>query len=88
MENTSFNKNTVPFISLCYFKGIQTEVSEKFCWTEFLKSSGTVTASVGCHSCDTLCSMSDLIIHRPHCGQFSGLFIYLIILHSVQNLSQ
>lgn len=29
-----------------YFKGIHTEVTEKFCWAEFLKSSGTVTASV------------------------------------------
>lgn len=28
------------------FKGIHTEVTEKFCWAEFLKSSGTVTASV------------------------------------------
>lgn len=75
-----------------YFKGIQTEVTEKFCWTEFLRSSGTVTASVGCHS--SYCLMWDLIIRRPRCGQFSGLFVCLFIyyyllyyLPSVENIS-
>lgn len=32
------------------FKGIQTEVSEKLCWAEFLRSSGTVIDSTGYYS--------------------------------------
>lgn len=45
-------KNKGQFICLCCYLclGIQTEVAEKFCWTEFLRSTGTVIINPFIHS--------------------------------------